>query len=291
MKRSLWAVFACSLLSLILGQHAKGATLYESLYINRDSLQSVSGAKMPYMAFNQSTGFQQKNAVVELNVGDSLNLWVVNNDTAVHEFDIKGVANAWAQIPANDSVNIAIKWNIVGAYIYYDPMAFPTNCYLGLGGLIVVKNHSHSSFYWNLKEHTASWNELLTNGGTVDWSTYYPQYFTLNGNSNPHINADPTARITGNVGDTLIINVANTGKGVHSLHFHGYHALVMYSSKNASHMGRSKDTFAIHPMETLVLRLVPDKPGEYPVHDHNLVAVTGNENYPNGMFSTILIDP
>jgi len=44
-------------------------------------------------------------------------------------------------------------------------------------------------------------------------------------------------------------------------------------------------------METLVLRLVPDKEGQYPVHDHNLVAVSGNGLYPNGMFTLIEIQP
>ena len=52
-----------------------------------------------------------------------------------------------------------------------------------------------------------------------------------------------------------------------------------------------KDSFPVYPMETLVLRIIPDKEGEYPVHDHNLVAVTSGNIYPNGMFSTMLISP
>ena len=44
-------------------------------------------------------------------------------------------------------------------------------------------------------------------------------------------------------------------------------------------------------METLILQIVPDKEGEYPIHDHNLVAVTGNNIYPNGIFTSILISP
>ena len=85
--------------------------------------------------------------------------------------------------------------------------------------------------------------------------------------------------------------MANTGQSIHSMHFHGYHATILYSSKNQTHVGRSKDTFPIHSMQTLVLQIVPDKPGTYPVHDHNLVAVTGNNVYPNGMFTTLLINP
>ena len=123
----------------------------------------------------------------------------------------------------------------------------------------------------------------------VPWSVYYPNYFTINARSNPEINQDPLARIKGKVGDTLILYLANTGQSIHSIHFHGYHALVLYSSKNPSHVNRSKDTHPIYPMESLVLMIVPDKPGEYPVHDHNLVAASANNRYPNGMFTTMLI--
>ena len=85
--------------------------------------------------------------------------------------------------------------------------------------------------------------------------------------------------------------ITNTGLSIHSLHFHRYHASIKYSSKNATHVNREKDTFPIYPLETIVLQIVPDKEGEFPIHDHNLVAVMGNNIYPNGMFTTILITP
>jgi hypothetical protein len=37
-------------------------------------------------------------------------------------------------------------------------------------------------------------------------------------------------------------------------------------------------------MQALLLEMVPDKPGRYAVHDHNLVAVSGGGIHPNGMF-------
>ena len=120
-------------------------------------------------------------------------------------------------------------------------------------------------------------------------NNYYPDYFTVNGKSNPDINNDADARVIGGVGDTIRIYIANTGQSIHSMHFHGYHLRILYSSENVTHVDRSKDTFPIKSMETLVLELVPDKVGEYPVHDHNLVAVTGGGIYPNGMFLTMLI--
>jgi FtsP/CotA-like multicopper oxidase with cupredoxin domain len=83
----------------------------------------------------------------------------------------------------------------------------------------------------------------------------------------------------------------NNGLSIHSLHFHGYHLTVEKDSKNPSYTGRSKDSFGVYPNESLILSCTPDKPGEYPVHDHNLVAVTGGQQYATGMFSTILIAP
>ena len=56
-----------------------------------------------------------------------------------------------------------------------------------------------------------------------------------------------------------------------------------------SNIGRIKDTFPLKRMEGYVLRLVPDQVGEYPVHDHNLLSITGGGLYPFGMFLTILI--
>jgi hypothetical protein len=33
----------------------------------------------------------------------------------------------------------------------------------------------------------------------------------------------------------------------------------------------------------MMVELVPDKPGRYPIHNHNLVTTTVGGNYPGGM--------
>lgn len=273
------------------GAFAMGATVNQDLYINADSLSCVDSLVIPYKAFNPTTNYEEQNVLITINVGDELDLWVINNDTIPHGFAVNNVGGNVTSIPPGDSANVVLTFANAGVYIYHDPLDMPVNTYLGLGGMIVVKDHQHASFYWNLKDHQGTWNDSIVNGGTVNWLDYNPDLFTINGNSNPNINADPQARITGSVGDTLILHIANTGRGIHSLHLHGYHGTVLYSSKYPAHVGRSKDTMPVYPMETVVLQIIPDKPGEYPVHDHNLVAVSGNGYYPNGMFSTILILP
>lgn len=266
------------------------ALVDKDVYIVRDSLELVSGEKAPYITFNSSTLFSETNIRIDINAGDDLNLWVFNTDSLTHEFQIKGITSVMT-IPALDSVNLNQTFSTPGAYIFYDPLNFPNNSYLGLSGMITVKDHNHSSFYWNIKDHKNSWNTDIANNTTVDWNNYYPNYFTINGKSNPDINLDSDARITGSVADTLMIYISNTGQSIHSMHFHGYHVEVIFSSRNPNHVGRMKDSQGIYPCESVVLRLVPDKPGEYPVHDHNLVATTGGNIYPLGMFTTILILP
>ena len=125
----------------------------------------------------------------------------------------------------------------------------------------------------------------------MDLTNYRPNYFLINGLSNPKIDQDTLAKVRGNVGDTLQLFVLNSGNAVHSLHFHGYHVKVIYSSRSSEVVGWVKDTYALYKGEVVQLEIVPDKPGEYPVHDHNLVAITANNIYPKGMFTTLVIKP
>ena len=49
----------------------------------------------------------------------------------------------------------------------------------------------------------------------------------------------------------------------------------------------SKDTVPIKAGETMVLELTANLAGIYPVHDHNLIAVTNAGFYPGGMLTQI----
>jgi len=265
-------------------------TLEKSLYIISDSIQTVDSLLVPYLSFNETDSYTKDSPIITLNYGDTLKLWVYNLDSISHGFAIKEVSGNYT-IPAGDSVYVEQVFVDEGLYIYHDTEEYPKNTYLGLAGMIVVNEVNDHNFYWNIKEHNAEWNFNLTEGLAVDWENYDPKYFTINGNSNPHINTDTLARITGTVGDTIYLNIANTGLSIHSMHFHGYHAEIMFSSLHPTHQGRIKDTFPVYPMETLRLKIVPHQAGEFPIHDHNLVAITGNNIYPNGMFTTILITP
>ena len=269
------------------------ATLVEqTVYINRGFMEAVDGSQMPYYAFNSSETFDQANVRIALTAGDSLSLTIVNTDELAHAVDVINVGGINGNVAALETVTVTVHFPQAGAYIFYDPTDDQRFRQMGLAGMLIVYEVGSTAtpFFWNLKEHQVNYNEALDDGLTVDWSAYKPDYFTINGNSNPDINQDSAARVVGGVGDTIHIYITNTGQSVHSIHFHGYHCTIVQSSRHPEHVGRSKDTVPVYSMEVIVLELVPDQPGEYPVHDHNLVAVSGGNIYPNGMFLTMLVE-
>ena len=263
------------------------STVEKSLYIFRGNFLAVDSSSFLNISFDTLPQFVNSSPTLAFQSGDSVNFTIHNQDTIDHFFSIKGINNT-VSIPAKDSAIYSVRFSTSGLHIYADTSQ--QNSYLGLTGLIhVLPKKVSTNFYWNLRDQQKTKNDSIHSGYPVNFTDYYPDYFTINGNSNPYVNQDTTARITGNVGDTIHINIANTGQSVHSLHFHGYHCKLLESSKFPNHKNRIKDTFPIYSMETLILELIPDKQGEYPVHDHNLIGVTGGGHYPNGMFTTILI--
>ncbi|MBL4704358.1 MAG: multicopper oxidase domain-containing protein [Flavobacteriales bacterium] len=265
-----------------------GGNTASTIYINSGVHTNFDGSLIQLKAFNPSPTFTNRNVQLTTGIGDTIFLQVINTDVIEHGFDVKWLSGLRDTIPAGDTINVEITSASLGLFIYYDHMNAPDQAYLGLSGIIAVGVNSNS-FYWNIKDHELGLNDSIMSGGMVDWSTYYPDYFTINGNSHPSINLDTTARVTGSIGDTILIFIANTGQAEHSLHFHGYHSEILYSSARPVEVGRSKDTFPVKVMEAVILRMIPDQVGEYPVHDHNLLSVTGGGLYPFGMFSTILI--
>lgn len=281
-----------ALVVLLGSSELNAATVSDTIYINRGITQVVDTTFMPYLAFNNDAVFNNENKRIFVSVGDVLNLTIINTDTVQHGMNVKNYIGIETYILSSDTATISLTFNSPGAHIYYDPTTSVNFSYLGLAGMIIVTdpNSSASKFYWNMKEHQKSFNVDLAQGLSVDWSNYYPDYFTINGKSNPFINEDTNARVVGNVSDTIHVYMVNTGVSLHSIHFHGYHSTIIYSTKFPNQVGRLKDTFPIYSMEAVIIELIPDKVGEYPVHDHNLVAVSGGLIYPNGMFLTLLIE-
>lgn len=286
MRRSLLLLFFCCALGPLL----KANKVYTNLYINRGTLTTVKGTGLPFLAYNSTAVFDANNAVVACVMSDTLVLTVTNNDTALHGFKIKSVAGASYTINPTASISCTLTPLQRRVYAYYDHLDYPRNTYMGLAGMIVVGGDAgEKQYYWNLKDHLTSYSQQL--GYNVNWSSYYPDYFTINGKSFAQVQLDSTARINCQAGDTIYIYVLNSGRAMHSLHFHGFHPKSAYADCRIIKNDWEKDTWGMFPFDVMVLQMVPDKPGEYSVHDHNLVAVTGGNTHPNGMFTIMKIDP
>lgn len=264
--------------------NVQAGIVHQALYLNRGLFTTVNGTTFPYLAFNNTASFSSGNHVIDLLPGDEVILKVINNDTAIHGFAIKGYPAINFTISPGDSVSDTLVFNEEALYIYYDSYRYPDFRYMGAAGMICVSNTPPSKkFYWNIKEHQTVYNEELANGNPVSWKNYDPDYFTINGLSHPDLQQDSTARVTAAVGDTVRIFMVNTGQSAHSIHFHGFHCKVLFSTQSYQN-GWIKDTFPLKSMEGMVLEMIPDKTGEYSVHDHNLIAVSGGGIHPNGMF-------
>lgn len=251
---------------------------------------TVLETTIPYLAFNDDTTFSAANAVININSGDKLLLKIVNTDTAIHSVQISYGERVPLIIAPNQAKTIILTFLEQGVHLLYDPTLVPNYKYLGLAAMICVKAKiPKREFYWNLKEHQTAYNQNLAAGKKVDWITYNPEFFTINGASFPLIHDDATAKIYGKVGDTINIYIANTGQSLHSIHFHGFHCKVI-ASTNRNLIHTEKDTFPLRSMDTMVLQMIPDKRGEYAVHDHNLMANTAKLRHPSGMMLIMLIE-
>lgn len=273
-------------------QQSIAATQNVRLVIQSGTI-SLSGATLDAITYSESNSFQTNSDILIWTTNDDVNLKVVNLDSDPHGFQIEGYSTLFGIINPGDSSEQNIILSSSGVFRYFDNLNGVYNPYLGLSGIIHVKDATDTAsyFYWDLREYQESWNSQILTGGNPTVNLYDPEQFTINGKHYPNTINDPLARVTGTVGEEFKIVIANNGMSIHSLHFHGYHLTIEDDSRSANTIGRSKDTFPIHPSEYLVLSCTPDKEGEYPVHDHNLVAVTGGGEYSTGMLLTILITP
>jgi FtsP/CotA-like multicopper oxidase with cupredoxin domain len=277
----------------ILSTYSLAGIVQKRLFIKRGLFTTVHKTTFPWIVFNEAdTSFNQLNEVISIFENDTLILTVINHDSTKHGFNLKEYTGITAaEINPADSITFTLKFPTQGTYIYYDSYQYPKNRYLGAAGIIAVtkKNASIKKFYWNVKEHQSDFNNKLAQNIPVDWAQYKPDFFTFNGFSYPDILDDTVHTwINGNVGDTIHVFIANTGQSSHSIHFHGYHGKVLYS-QHAKQIGWLKDTFPMKSMEGILIEIVPDKPGYYTIHDHNLLTNTGASMHLRGMLSIMTI--
>lgn len=274
------------ILTFVSVQELFGAEKTKHFYINEGQWLTVDSNRLPYTTFNSSVVFDSQNERLNLIVGDSL-FWTISNNTAdthgiiVKDFGIDSI------IMPGDSILLTIHFVQPGIFVFSDIQNDQRFHQRGAAGMILVRSDSDfqkSTFYWNIKDLQSDKLLSLDSGKTITWDDYYPDYFTVNGKGKPELIGDAEAAITGTVGETIFIAISNTGNCTHSIHFHGYHCTAYLSNSSRIQQGSIKDTFPFEKGSSALLKLVPDKTGQYPVHDHNLIAVSGGGKYPNGIF-------
>ncbi len=271
-------------------QWSHADTFQDTLFFNSGNIQfEISGPSFPYKSLNHTASFSQTAARILLKPGDSLQLFLANNDVGPREFKVRGQSISSGIIPPGAMQFLWLSFSQPGVYQYYDDIV--NGEYLGLTGMIVVWDQDFPGFYWSLREHQSDLNSMLSSGAQFELDSFKPDYFSINELSFPAIQNDSAAILSGNVGDTIQIFIQNNGQFSHSLHFHGFHVLVEYSSIGSNRVGWIKDTVPIKPGEGQVYTFIANQPGEYPVHDHNLVATTIGGNSPGGMLLFFEIFP
>lgn len=258
----------------------------DTLYINRDTT-SIASISFQKAAFNLDTNFQRRNAVLDFPENTLIEFVVANNDTVPHEVLLPDGSLPLLLQP-NAAQLVQISSLPFGTYAVQSLTS--QGAFLGAGAILRV-GITGISFTWDLWEQDPALTFDFGNGTiTTLPAVYRPTVFAINGGVDP-MDMMSSAVITGSVGDTITISIVNNGNMIHPIHFHGYHVELMQSTQQTSRIGWKKDSFPVFEKEGMTLRLIPHQPGEFPVHNHNLVATLFNNGYPLGMITMLMIMP
>lgn len=274
---------------LMMSAVASASIYQDTIYINRDTL-TTAGYQFHFCAFNFDTIFDVTNAIIELNSTDTVDLTVVNRDTVDHTFTIDGYITTGNTITPGSDLTFTVSPPTLGTFRYYSES--PMGELLGASGIIVKGYENYARYQWNLFDQEDTVAMDIANGAiTAMPADYHPQMFSINGHTFPQTNSDTAAFVTGNVGDTIVISIVNSGSMKHSIHFHGYHATILEAKVGSFMNGWSKDSWPVQEGEAMTIWFIADQDGIYPVHDHNLIAVTTAGVYPGGMIISLNISP
>lgn len=240
----------------------------------------AGGPKIPFFNFNTRDQFDSTNVIFTYNLGTTVTFNVTNRTDFTCGFEINGWGSIDA-IPMNETRSITITFDERGTFLVQDPIG--DHRALGLGTMLVVSDFDGAEFYGVFNEHEPDWIEAIAEGSSYNKNIYHPDAFTINGFGFPRTKKDMRSMIMGSVGDTIRVHMLNAGQMYHFPHWHGYHVTILHASHHTHYVGWSKDSYGIAPGETMMVELVPDKPGRYPMHNHNLVTTTIGGNYPGGM--------
>ncbi len=273
-----------------------GLLFYSSAAVAQDSLWVITEAwfqgedSLMGTRFELTPEWTGHNAVIDRAEDQTSSIVLINTDTVDHVFSTNAPEAESIMLEAGASTNVALPAMPQGSFRYF--LSDERGKVLGGSGMIRTGWTDETLFYWNLSD----WDPIRTldaaAGMPIDFDApYVPRFFTVNEESYPSTSDDPNALVAVSLGDTSFIAIANHGFMDHVLHFHGFHIIMVSSTGYPERVGWNKDTVPIRRGESLTVRLIAYQEGMYPVHNHNLIAVTNAGFYPGGMITTIHVMP
>ena len=261
----------------------------DTLWINTGDWHQ-SQDTMSVLRFNETAVFDTSNVVLSTSADAPLFLTVINMDTEPHDFGVDGIWSLGVNILPNDTTTFEIPPMAMGTYRYFSSDL--RGVYLGLSGVMKGGLNMPHQFHWNLADWMPERMDSVSSGGELlDDAPYVPRYFSINAYTYPHTVLDANGYVTFALGDTCTISIVNSGFMDHVLHFHGFHVEYLSTTIQTSRIGWIKDTVPLKQGEGVTLLLIANQEGIYPVHNHNLIAVTNSGFYPGGMLTLININP
>jgi len=249
----------------------------------------AQGVPCPVLRVLESGAPFGPNAVVDVPENAEVAASLLNEDSVAHALVVDDVA--WTSAPVAPGEALEFQWPALAAGTYRYHLEGLRGERLGASGILRVGYATEGAFRWHLSDLQANALDSIADGWVPEPAAYTPDFFTINEAHYPNTLEDPTALVTVNVGDTALISVVNAGQMDHVLHFHGFHVTLLQSSRSPERAGWSKDSVPVRRGEGLTLQLVAHQAGTYPVHDHNLIAVTNAGFYPGGMLTQIIVSP
>ena len=248
---------------------------------------TLGGDTLAALRFCATPQFQASNETLD---GSLSSVVVVNGDSVAHELAWTAEEGTTWSVASGASVELDMSG--LGNATHRLWSATERGQTLGLSTMVRSGWDDLPHYEWNLNEWDPEETWTLAEGWSLDpTAAYVPRQFTINDLNYPDTLADTSSYVQTSVGEAVYISIVNQGRMDQVLHFHGYHVDMLQSSAHENRVGWSKDTVPVKAGERVVVRLDPNQPGEYPVHAHNLVAVTNAGFYPGGMITYLNVAP
>lgn len=261
----------------------------DTLWLHAGQVQ-LAGDVMPALRWTSTAAWDSLNVSFSAAVDAPHEMVLVNQDSVDHHFLLDAPGFEPVAMPAGEAAVVSLPGLPAGSYRYH--LGSERGHVLGASGVMVVGFDDLPHYHWNLGDWEPARMFEVAAGGSVDPDApYVPRQFTINDRVHPTTMGDPAGHVQIGVGESCYITIVNQGSMDHVLHFHGFHFEILQSTHHPERIGWSKDTMPFLQGEVTLVRLDAFQAGTYPVHNHNLIAVTNAGLYPGGMITHLDIAP